>query len=316
MPLLNLFRQAGIFLATLFVSAIVVFSLMAVLPGDPARVALGLTASAEQVAVLREQFGLNQPLVTQFFDWIHDIITLDLGTSYVTKADIANEIVTRIPVTLILAFSSLVLAVLIAVPLGIVMAVRHKRPSGLALSAASQVVVAVPAFLAAILLVSLFSVRLGWLPANGWTPPNEDFGRFLQRLVLPVAALALVQAAILTRYIRSAILEVLGQDYMRTARAKGLRPNQILFRHGLRNAAIPIVTILGLQLAYLLVGTIVIERVFVIPGLGSLLVDSVAIRDLIVVRDVVLLLVAAVLLINFLVDVVYGLIDPRLRGTG
>lgn len=313
MPLLRLVRQAGIFLATLLVSTIVVFGLMAILPGDPARIALGLNASEEQVAVLREQFGLNRPIIAQFFDWMHDLATLNLGTSYVTKADIAHEIATRIPVTLILAFSSLIIATLIAVPFGILMAVRHRRPSGLVLSAASQVGVAVPAFLAAILLVSLFSVRLRWLPANGWTPPNEDFGRFLQQLVLPVLALALVQAAILTRYIRSAMLDVLGQDYMRTARAKGLRPNQILIRHGLRNAAIPVVTILGLQLAYLLVGTIVIERVFVIPGLGSLLVDSVSNRDLIVVRDVVMLLVAAVLLINFFVDIVYGFIDPRLR---
>jgi peptide/nickel transport system permease protein len=194
------------------------------------------------------------------------------------------------------------------------MAMRHRRPSGLILSALSQVGVAVPAFLAGILLITVFAVGLGWLPANGWTPPVQDPVLFLKQLVLPVLSLGMVQGAVLTRYIRSAVLDVLREDYLRTARAKGLRPTQALLRHGLRNAAVPVVTVLALQLATLLVGSVVIERVFVIPGLGSLLLDSVANRDLIVVQDVVMIIAMAVLIVNFLVDMVYLLIDPRLRG--
>jgi peptide/nickel transport system permease protein len=207
----------------------------------------------------------------------------------------------------------MVLALLVAVPAGVLMAVRHRRISGVVLSAVSQIGVAVPAFLAGILLITLFAVRLGWLPANGWTAPSEDPGMFLRQLTLPALSLGLVQAAVLTRYVRSAVLDVLHEDYLRTARAKGLTPYRALLRHGLRNAAVPVVTVLGLQLATLLIGAVVVERVFVVPGLGSLLLDAVSTRDLIVVQDVVMLLVVAVLLVNFVVDVLYVLIDPRLR---
>ena len=185
------------------------------------------------------------------------------------------------------------------------MAVRHRKLSGLVLSAVSQVGVAVPAFLAGILLITVFAVKLGWLPANGWTPPAEDPVMFLKQLVLPALSLGLVQGAVLTRYVRSAVLDVLREDYLRTARAKGLRPGQALWRHGLRNAAVPVVTVLGLQLATLLIGAVVVERVFVIPGLGSLLLDGVSNRDLLLVQDVVMILVVAVLLVNFLVDLLY-----------
>jgi peptide/nickel transport system permease protein len=195
----------------------------------------------------------------------------------------------------------------------VLMAVRHRRISGVVLSAVSQIGVAVPAFLAGILLITLFAVRLRWLPANGWTAPAEDPVMFVRQLTLPALSLGLVQAAVLTRYVRSAVLDVLHEDYLRTARAKGLTPYRALLRHGLRNAAVPVVTVLGLQLATLLIGAVVVERVFVVPGLGSLLLDAVSTRDLIVVQDVVMLLVVAVLLVNFVVDVLYVLIDPRLR---
>jgi len=171
----------------------------------------------------------------------------------------------------------------------------------------------VPAFLAGILLIMLFAVKLGWLPANGWTPPAEDPGMFLRQLILPALSLGLVQGAVLTRYVRSAVLDVLREDYLRTARAKGLRPFPALWRHGLRNAAVPVVTVLGLQLATLLIGAVVVERVFVIPGLGSLLLDGVSNRDLLLVQDVVMVLVIAVLVVNFLVDLLYVALDPRLR---
>lgn len=311
--LLRLLQRAGVFLASLAVSSVAVFAFMAVLPGDPARVALGVNASDAAVRQLRAEFGLDRPLVDQYAGWVHGLVTFHLGDSYVSHAAIAPQIADRIQVTLWLVVTAMVIAMLIAVPVGTVMAMRHRRLSGLLLSGLSQVGIAVPAFLAGILLITLFAVRLRWLPANGWTPPAADPGMFLQQLVLPAFSLGIVQAAVLTRYVRSAVLDVLQEDYLRTARAKGLRPAQAVVRHGLRNAAIPVVTMLALQLATLLIGAIVVERVFVIPGLGSLLLDSVANRDLVLVQDVVMILVVAVLLVNFVVDLLYVVIDPRLR---
>jgi peptide/nickel transport system permease protein len=216
-------------------------------------------------------------------------------------------------VTLWLVVAGMIIALAIAVPAGTIMAARHRKVSGLALSAVSQLGVAVPAFLAGILLIMLFAVKLGWLPANGWTPPAQDPAMFAKQLILPALALGLVQGAVLTRYVRSAVLDVLREDYLRTARAKGLRSFPALWRHGLRNAAVPVVTVLGLQLATLLIGAVVVERVFVIPGLGSLLLDGVSNRDLLLVQDVVMVLVVAVLVVNFLVDLLYVALDPRLR---
>ena len=311
--LLRVLQRLGILLGSLLVSSVVVFTFMAVLPGNPARVALGVNASDDAVARMEEQFGLDRPYVVQYLDWLQGLLTFDLGQSYISRTAIGPEITDRFLVTLWLVGVAMVIALVIAVPVGTLMAVQHRKLSGLALSAASQVGVAVPAFLAGILLITLFSVKLGWLPANGWTPPAEDPVMFLKQLVLPALSLGLVQGAVLTRYVRSSVLDVLREDYLRTARAKGLRPGQALRRHGLRNAAVPVVTVLALQLATLLVGAVVVERVFVIPGLGSLLLDSVSNRDLIMVQDVVMILVVAVLLVNFLVDVLYVVIDPRLR---
>lgn len=311
--ILGLLRRVGILVTSLAVSSVIVFTFMAVLPGNPARVALGVNASDAAVGELERQFGLDRPLPVQYFSWVTGLITFQPGSSYVSDTAIGPQLVDRLQVTLWLVVVAMVLALVVAVPVGTVMAVRHRNMSGLALSAVSQVGVAVPAFLAGILLVTVFAVKLGWLPANGWTPPAQDPVMFLKQLVLPVLSLGLVQAAVLTRYVRSAVLEVLREDYLRTARAKGLRPMRALVRHGLRNASVPVVTVLGLQLATLLIGAVVVERVFVIPGLGSLLLDSVSQRDLIMVQDVVMILVVAVLVVNFVVDLLYVLIDPRLR---
>jgi len=311
--ILRLIERTGVFLVSLAVSSVLVFAFMAVLPGDPARVALGVNASDQAVAELRQQFGLDRPLPTQYFDWLGGLLHGDLGTSYVSKVAIGPQVFDRLQVTLWLVVAGMIIALVIAVPAGTIMAARHRKVSGLALSAVSQVGVAVPAFLAGILLIVVFAVKLGWLPANGWTPPAQDPGMFLKQLILPALSLGLVQGAVLTRYVRSAVLDVLREDYLRTARAKGLRPFQALWRHGLRNAAVPVVTVLGLQLATLLIGAVVVERVFVIPGLGSLLLDGVSNRDLLLVQDVVMVLVLAVLLVNFIVDVLYVALDPRLR---
>ena len=311
--LLQVVRRTAILLASLVVSSVIVFAFMVLLPGDPARVALGVNASEASVAQLREQFGLDRPLVAQYLSWVGGLVRFDLGTSYVSRAEIAPQILDRLQVTLWLVVCAMVVALVLALPLGTLMAVRHRRPSGVVLSALSQVGVAVPAFLMGILLITVFAVKLQWLPANGWTPPNEDPAMFVRQLVLPVLSLGLVQGAVLTRYVRSAVLDVRREDYVRTARAKGLGPTRALWRHGSRNAAIPVVTVLALQLATLLIGAVVVERVFVIPGLGSLLLDQVANRDLVFVQDIVMLLVVAVLLVNFVVDLLYLVIDPRLK---
>lgn len=311
--LATVLRRTGILVASLVVASVVVFAVLAVLPGDPARVALGVNASEEAVKRLREDFGLNRSLVVQYLEWVSGLLRGDFGTSYVSRAEVGPQVADRLQVTGILVLAGMLVALVVALPAGFVMAVRHRRVSGLLLSGLSQVGVAVPAFLAGIVLITVFAVRLRWLPANGWTPPAEDPLRFLEQLLLPALSLGIVQGAVLTRYVRSAILDVLHEDYLRTARAKGLTPGRALVRHGLRNAAVPVVTVLGLQLATLLIGAVVVERVFVIPGLGSLLLDAVGDRDLLVVRDVVLVLVVAVLLVNFLVDLLYVAIDPRLR---
>lgn len=310
---LRLLHRTTVFVLSVLVASVVVFGFMRVLPGDPARIALGMQASDDAVARLREQFGLDRPVLVQYVDWVRGLVTLDPGIEFVSKAPIGPQIADRLQVTLWLVAASMVLAVLVAVPVGVWMAVRHKHVDGVVMSGLSQVGVAIPAFLMGIVLISVFAVRLRWVPSGGWVVPAQDPVGFLQRLALPALSLALVQAAVLARYVRSAVLDVLREDYLRTARAKGLRPVQALWRHGFRNAAVPVVTVLGLQLATLLVGAVVIERVFVIPGLGSLLLDSVAKRELLTVQAVVMVLVVAVLLINWLVDTLYLLIDPRLR---
>jgi peptide/nickel transport system permease protein len=306
-------RRAAIFIVSVAVASVVVFLFMAVLPGDPAQVALGVNATPELVAQTRHEFGIDRPLATQYLDWIGGVLTGDFGRSYVTRDLIGPQLVDRLGVTLWLVGAAMIIALVIAVPLGSIAAVRHRKASGAAISGLSQLGVAVPAFLAGILLVQIFAVQWRLLPSGGWTPPDQDLGDFVKGLILPALSLGLVQGAVLTRYVRSAVLDTLREDYLRTARAKGLRPGQALLRHGLRNAAVPVVTVLGLQLTTLLIGAVVVERVFVLPGLGSMLLDSVAARDLLTVQGIVLVLVVAALLVNFVVDLLYTVIDPRLR---
>jgi peptide/nickel transport system permease protein len=311
--LVALLKRTLVFVVSLVLASIVVFAFMAILPGDPARVALGVQASEEALAATRAEFGLDRPLPIQYLDWAGGLLRGDFGTSYVTRALIGPQVLDRLQVTFWLVLSGMLVALVIALPLGVLSAVRHRRASGMMLSGAAQVGMAIPSFLAGILLVTVVSVQLGWLPSGGWTAPVDDPVDFLRRLILPALALGLVQGAVVTRYVRSSVLDVMREDYLRTARAKGLRPYRALVKHGLRNASIPVVTVLALQLATLLIGAVVVERVFVIPGLGSLLVDGVANRDLLLVQGVVMVLVVAVLLVNYLVDVLYTALDPRLR---
>ena len=311
--LVQLARRTAILLASLVVASILVFWFMWVLPGDPAQVALGTGATEEAVAEMQARFGTDRPLPVQYLDWVSGLPQLDFGESYVTGAAIGPLIVDRLQVSLWLIGAGMVVALVIAVPLGTLSAVHHRRPLGTALAGVSQIGIAIPNFLAGILLIGLVSVSWQLLPAGGWVPPDRDVVQFLRRLLLPALSLGVIEGAVLARYVRSTVLNVLREDFLRTARAKGLTPGRALVRHGLRNAAVPVVTVLGLQLAVLLVGAVVVERVFVVPGLGSLLLDGVANRDLLLVQGVVMVLVVAVLLLNYLVDVLYTVLDPRLR---
>jgi len=308
-----LLKRIGIFALTLVLASIAVFAVLAVLPGDPAQVAAGTQATPEQVAALRQEYGLDGSVPERYFSWLGDLATGDLGTTFVSKRSIADEIGTRLQVTLPLALMAMVLAVAVALPLGVLAAVGHRRVSGTVVSGVSQLGIAVPAFWAGLMLITLVAVRWGWLPAGGFTPWGDDWWEAVRSLLLPAISLAIVQAAILTRYVRSAVLEVMREDFIRTARAKGLTRLTALRRHGLRNAAIPVVTVLGLQLTALLVGAVVVENVFTLPGLGKQLLDGINSREIVLVLDIVMLLVFVALVVNLLVDLLYLAIDPRLR---
>lgn len=301
------------FALSLLVASVVIFALMSLLPGNAAQVALGTNATPEAVAMLEAQYGLDRPPVIRYFDWMGGMLTGDFGTSYVTGAEITPVIVDSVQVTAILVIAAIAVSILIAVPLGTFAALEQRNWIGVTISAISQVGIAIPNFLAAIILVIIFSLTLGWFPSQGWMAPIEGLGGFLLRLVLPVVSLALVQAAIVTRYVRSAVLDVMREDYIRTARAKGLTKTKALFAHGLRNAAIPVITVAGVQLATLLVGAVIIEQIFVLPGIGSELVRAVANRDLVAVQGIVMVLVLLVLIINLIVDILVPVVDPRIR---
>ncbi|TFD28537.1 MULTISPECIES: ABC transporter permease [Cryobacterium] len=309
-------RRILVFATTVVVASIATFLMLSILPGNAARIALGVQATEADVAAQATAMGLDRPAVVRYLDWFGHVLIGDFGDSTVSRQPIGPEITDALGITVILVLTSVVLALLFAVPFGILTAVRQRRPDGAVLSGISQIGVAVPGFLAGMLLVTVFAVTLRWLPAGGWVDPGEDFGGFLEHLILPAIALGSVQGAVLSRYVRSSVLEVMREDFIRTARAKGLGAGRALLRHGLRNAAVPVMTVLGVQIATLLVGAVVIERVFSIPGLGSLLLDKVALRDLPAVQGIVLVLVVFVLVLNFLVDLAFTVIDPRLRRAG
>lgn len=308
-------RHLARFLITLFLASLLIFGMMRAIPGDPAQIALGVNATPTAVAALAAQLGTDRPLVQQYLSWITGLLRGDFGISLSSRADISPLVVDRAQVSLILCGTAMLLSLIIAVPMGIWAARRARRADGLLITAGSQVGIAVPSFLGGVLLVAVFAVQLGWLPANGWVPPAVDPGEFLRRLILPVISLTMVQAAILTRYVRSAILEVMNEDYLRTARAKGMSVSGALRVHGLRNAALPVLTVTGLQLTSLIVGAVVIEQVFSLPGLGSMLLDAVGNRDLITVQTIVMLLVLFTLTVNLIIDLSYSLLDPRISAT-
>ena len=306
-------RRIGIGMITLIVASAVVFFVLEILPGDPALLMLGMNATPEALAALREQMGLNAPLTVRYLQWAGGMLVGDFGNSFTYSSPVIELILERAIVSLPLAVISLILSTAIAIPVGIFAAARRGKAGDTISMGVAQVGMAVPNFWFALLLIYVFAVWLRLVPAGGFAGWDAGIWPGIRSLLLPSIALALPQAAILARVTRSAMLEVLGEDYIRTARAKGMPRRYVLWRHALRNAMIPVLTIMGMQFAVLLAGTIIIENVFYLPGLGRLVFQAITQRDLIVVEGVVMLLVATVVFTNLVVDVLYAVVDPRLR---
>ncbi|MCD4513230.1 ABC transporter permease [Brucella pseudogrignonensis] len=307
-------RRSAILILSVFVAAIVLFLLLRLLPGDPANALVSVGADAAQIEAARKQVGSDLPLYQQFTQFIGSLMRFDLGNSFVSGAPVLTEIGKRLIVTLPLTLMAFVLAIIIAVPLGILSVVRQKSWYGSIISVISQLGIAVPVFWIGILLVWVFAVKLrmfpsGGFPSRGWQSAPAAF----QSLTLPVITIAIVMSASLIRYVRSATQDVLGSDYLRTARALGSTFSQALIRHGIRNGAVPVISILGIELASTLLGAVVVERVFSLPGLGSMLLLGIKQRDYPNVQGVLFVSTLLVLLVGFAADLVQRLIDPRLR---
>ena len=316
-----LFKRVLTLLATLLATSVIVFAVLEVLPGNAAQVLMGPDADPAAVAAKATELGLDQPVLSRYAAWIGGLLRGDMGLSYTYGSPVSELIAERLALTIPLAVLAMLLTTAIALLVGVYAASRHNGPGDVGLMTLAQIGIAIPNFWFAILLILLFSVKLQWFSAGGFDGWYFDDGVWrglwdgLRALILPAIALAVVQAAILARFTRSAVLEVLREDFVRTARAKGLSHRATLWGHVLRNAMIPVITVMGLQFAELLAGTIVIENVFFLPGLGRLIFQSIANRDVIVVRNCVMLLATMVVIVNFIVDVLYAVIDPRVKAS-
>jgi peptide/nickel transport system permease protein len=299
---------------SLWIASIVIFLALEVVPGDPAAYMLGINAQEDTLAALREELGLDRSRLERYLGWVGGMLSGDFGISYTYRTPVADMIADRLQVSLPLALYALALSTLIAFPAGIWAASRRGSVLDMGVMGITQLGVAIPNFWFAMLMVLVFAINLRWFSAGGFPGWEAGIGPAMKSLTLPAIALALPQASILARVMRSALLDTLGEDFIRTARAKGLSREQALRRHALRNAMIPVLTIIGLQFSFLLAGAIIIENVFFLPGLGRLIFQAISARDLIVVESVVMLLVFAVVVVNFAVDLAYAWVDPRLRG--
>jgi len=306
-------RRAGALVVTLFFVSALVFVVVRVLPGDPAAIIMGTEGSREAAERLREAMGLNRPLPVQYVEWVGRALHGDLGRSIQYDLPVGELIASRLFVTLPLAVMAAAFMVAAAVPLGVYAATHHRRAGDYATMVFSQIGISIPQFWAGLLLILLFSVTLGWVRSGGFEGWSSGVGAALRSLLLPAIALGLFQAAVLVRATRSAVLDVLREDYVRTARAKGVSERRVVARHTLRNALIPIVTVAGVQLGQLLAGAIVLESVFALPGLGRLALGAISARDLPVVQGVALFIASTIVVINFAVDLTYGVLDPRIR---
>jgi len=306
-------RRVAALAATLLFVSVLVFVVVRILPGDPALIILGTEASPEAAARLREAMGLDRPVPVQYLEWIGRALAGDLGRSIQYDVPVGALILSRLPVTLPLTCMAGGLMILAAIPLGVFAATKQRRWGDYLAMTLSQVGVAVPGFWAGLLLVLLFSVRLGWFQSGGFDGWSQGALPALKSLLLPAVALGLFQFAVLARTTRSAVLEVLREEYVKTARAKGVAERAVLFRHTLRNAMIPVLTVAGVQLGQLMAGSIILESVFYLPGLGRLALGAITARDLPVVQGVVLFVASVIVTINVAVDILYGLLDPRIR---
>ena len=302
-------------LATLVGASVVIFLVLEILPGNAAQILMGPDAAPEAVQALAIKLGLDLPPLQRYWQWVNGLLVGDLGLSYSYSSPVLELVLERLALTVPLAVIAMALTTLLALTAGIYAASRHNRLGDVGVMGLAQVGIAVPNFWFAILLILLFSVQLQWFSAGGFAGWDEGIAEGLKSLLLPAVSLAVVQAAILSRITRSAVLEVLREDFVRTARAKGLSQRATLWGHVLRNAMIPVVTVMGLQFANLLAGTIVVENVFYLPGLGRLIFQAISNRDLIVVRNCVMLLAAMVIVVNFVVDILYAVIDPRVKAS-
>ncbi|RRD50539.1 ABC transporter permease [Arachnia propionica] len=301
--------------ASLLVASVLIFLATNALPGSVANVLLGTQATAEEIARLEARLGLDRPLAIRYVEWISGVLVGDFGRSLTSGQDVMAQILPKLGISAWLIVSGMVVALLVAIPLGTHAALRRRHVSGFLTSTISQIGLAIPAFWAGMWLVIVFAVNLRWFPAGGYVPLRTNPAQWAAHLVLPALSLGLVQGSLLSRYVRSAVIEVTNEDWFRTARSVGWSRWGALLRHGSRNVAISLLTVIGLQVATLLVGAIIIEQVFAIQGLGSRLLLAVSQRDLFLVQAIVLILVWTVLVINFVVDSVYHAVDPRLRGT-
>ncbi|WP_068087564.1 ABC transporter permease [Polycladidibacter stylochi] len=298
---------------TLFIASILLFLFIEVLPGDPAQLMLGMNADPQSILALRHNLGLDQPLFWRYIHWITQMLQGDFGISYTYDVSVGELIRERLAVSIPLALFALFLSIGIGLPLGVIAARNRGRWLDRVLMSTLQIGMAIPNFWLGLVLIFVCAVSLGLLPSGGFTAWNEDFFAAFRALILPSLALALPQSAIIARVMRSSLIDKLGEDYVRTARAKGLSKNRCLWHHGVRNALIPVLTILGLQFSFLIAGTVIIESVFYLPGLGRLVFQAISQRDLIVVKGVVMLLVTMTITISFIIDIAYALVDPRLR---
>ena len=299
--------------ATLVFVSLLVFAVVRVLPGDPALIILGLEANADSVARVRQELGLDRPMPVQYAQWVWSALRGDLGRSIQYDLPVGQLILSRLPVTLSLALLAAAFMTLTAIPLGVYAATHHRRAGDYLAMVVSQFGISVPQFWSGLLLILFFSVNLGWVRSGGFDGWSEGLGPALRSLLLPAVSLGVFQAAVLVRATRSAVLDVLREDYVRTARAKGLSERRVVRKHTLRNALIPVITVAGLQLGQLMAGAIVLESVFALPGLGRLALGAITARDLPVVQGVALFVASCIVVINFAVDVAYGFLDPRIR---
>jgi len=308
-----LFRRLLGTIPVMLVVAVFIFLMLRLTPSDPAAIIAGDNATTEQVAQIRGQLGLNRPMIEQFFIWSGKVLTGDFGESFFFKKTVATLIGERIEPTLSLAFFTILIAVLVAVPLGVLAAHRHGSWIDRIVMGFSVLGFSIPVFVIGYLLIYLFAVYLDWLPVQGYQRLSEGVGGWVQRLILPSLTLSVIYIALIARMTRASVLEVLSEDYIRTARAKGQNERIVLFRHALRNAAVPIVTVIGLGIALLIGGVVVTESVFTIPGLGRLTVDAVLARDYPTIQAVILLFSFVYVMINLAVDMLYTVLDPRIR---